>query len=313
MRLAGYLLRRLLAGLVTVLGVATVCFVLLHALPGDPTDTVLGETATAEDRAALRRVLRLDRPVPVQYVEYVRDLATPSRGMGQSFRHPERTAFSYVREAWPHTLALAAAAALIGWAIAIPLALLAATRPRTRTDATVGVASLVGVAIPSLWLGPLLILAFCVALPLLPFPGPDATGVRALILPALSLGIGVAGMLTRMGRSALRDVLREPYIQAARARGLSETSVLLKHALRSALVPLLTTGGAQLTALLGGAIITEKIFDRPGLGTSLLEALTARDLPVVLACVTVTAATAVLVQLVVDLSYALVDPRIRLG
>lgn len=313
MRLAAYLLRRLLAGVITVLGVATVCFVLLHALPGDPTDTVLGETATEEDRTALRRALRLDQPVTVQYVEFVRDLATPSRGMGHSFRHPERTAYSYVREAWPYTLALAAAAALIGWAIAIPLALIAAVRPRSRTDAAVGVASLVGVAIPSLWLGPLLILAFCVALPWLPFPGPDARGPAALVLPALSLGIGVAGMLTRMGRSSLREVLREPYIQAARARGLSEGAVLVKHALRSALVPLLTTGGAQLTALLGGAIVTEKIFDRPGLGTLLLEALTARDLPVVLACVVVTAATAVLVQLIVDLSYALVDPRIRLG
>jgi peptide/nickel transport system permease protein len=313
MKLAWYLARRLLAGLVTVVGVATVCFVVLHALPGDPTDAVLGETATAEDRIALRRALRLDQPLAVQYSEYLRDLFTPARGMGRSFRQPTTTAFQAIREVWPHTVALALTAALIAWALALPLALLAATRPRTRTDAAVGVASLIGVAIPSLWLGPLLILAFCVALPLLPFPGPDAHGPAALVLPALSLGIGMAGILTRMGRASLREVLREQYVLAARARGLSELNVMVRHALRSAMVPLLTTGGAQLTTLLGGAIVTEKIFDRPGLGTLLLASLTTRDLPVVLACVVVMAATAVMVQLLVDLAYVAVDPRIRLG
>lgn len=313
MKLASYILRRLLTGALTVFGVATLCFVVLHALPGDPTDTALGETATAEDRAALRRALRLDEPLVVQYREYVRDLVTPSRGMGRSFRRPSATAFQAIREVWPDTLALALGAALLAWTLAIPLALLAASRPRSRIDAAVGVASLVGVAIPSLWLGPLLIMVFCVALPLLPFPGPDARGLAALVLPALSLGVGMAGILTRMGRASLREVLREPYITAARARGLSEGRVLVAHGLRSAMVPVLTTAGGQLTSLLGGAIVTEKIFDRPGLGTLLLRSVSERDLPVVLACVVVIAATAVLVQLLVDLAYIAVDPRIRLG
>ena len=312
MKFVWYIARRFAAGLITVLGVATVCFVVLHALPGDPTDTILGETATATDRIALRQSMRLDRPVLEQYVEYVRDLVTPSRGMGQSFRHPGVSAFTSIRRVWPATLALALSAALIAWLLAIPLALLAATHPRSRTDAVVGVISLLGVAIPSLWIGPMLILLFCVALPLLPFPGPDASGVGALILPALSLGFGMTGILTRMGRGSLRDVLREPYILAARARGLSEINVLVRHALRSAMVPLLTTGGAQLAGLLGGAIVTEKIFDRPGLGTLLLESLTQRDLPVVLACVVVMATTAVFIQLIVDLAYVAIDPRIRL-
>jgi peptide/nickel transport system permease protein len=313
MKFAIYIARRLGGGLVTVLGVATVCFVVLHAIPGDPTDAVLGETATAADRATLRRVMRLDEPLVVQYREYIRDLVVPSRGMGRSFRQPSVTAFSSVSRVWPHTLALALTAAAIAWLLAIPLALLAAMRPRTRSDAAIGVASLVGVAIPSLWLGPMLILAFCVAIPLLPFPGPDAKGPAALLLPALSLGIGMAGILTRMGRGSLREVLREPYILAARARGLSEANVMVRHALRSALVPLLTTGGAQLASLLGGAIVTEKIFDRPGLGTLLLDALSTRDVPVVLACVVTMAAMAVIVQLLVDLAYVAVDPRIRLS
>jgi peptide/nickel transport system permease protein len=312
MHLAPYILRRLATGLLTVLAVASACFAVLHAIPGDPTDAVLGETATAEDRAALRSALHLDRSTPVQYGLFLRDTFSPARGMGRSFRHPERTAFAIVAEAWPSTLALALSAALIAWALALPLALLAATRPRSRTDAAVGVASLLGLAIPSLWLGPLLILAFCVALPLLPFPGPDATGPASMVLPAVSLGIGMAGILTRMGRASLREVLREQYVLAARARGLAPATVLVRHALRAAMVPLLTTGGAQLASLLGGAVITEKIFDRRGLGTVLLGALTTRDIPVLLACVVVIAATAVLMQLLVDLLYVVVDPRIRL-
>ena len=312
MRTAAYIAKRLLAGLVTVLAVATVCFVVLHALPGDPTDTILGETATADDRLALRRALRLDRPLAEQYVEYLRDLATPSRGMGRSFRHPERTAFESIARVWLSTVSLALTAAVFAWLLAIPLALLAATRPRSRTDATVGVVSMLGLAVPSLWLGPMLVVLLCVWLPVLPFPGPDAHGVAALVLPALSLGFGMAGILTRMARGSLRDVLGEPYILAARARGLSEPVVLVRHALRSAMVPLLTTGGAQLAALLGGALVTEKIFDRPGLGTLLLESLSQRDLPVVLASVVVMGATAVFVQLLVDLAYVLADPRIRL-
>ena len=312
MKFAGYIARRLIAGLITVLGVATMCFVVLHALPGDPTDSILGESATSADRIALRRSMRLDEPVATQYLEFVRDLVTPSRGMGDSFRHPGTTAFSSIREVWSSTLALALTAALIAWMLALPLAMIAATRPRTRTDTAVGIVSMLGVAIPSLWIGPMLILLFCVAIPLLPFPGPDASGPGALVLPAFTLGFGMTGILTRMGRGSLREVLREPYVLAARARGLSENAVLVRHALRSAMVPLLTTGGAQLAGLLGGAIVTEKIFDRRGLGTLLLESLTQRDLPVVLACVVVMAASAVFIQLLVDLAYVAVDPRIRL-
>jgi ABC-type dipeptide/oligopeptide/nickel transport system permease component len=312
MKLATYVLRRLVSGAVTVLGVATICFALVHALPGDPTDALLGETATAQDRAALRRVLRLDEPLPTQYAEYLRDLSSPARGMGRSFRTPELTVFALIRDAWPRTCALALCAAMFAWALALPLSLLAASRAHTGVDTAVGIVSLAGVAIPSLWLGPILILVFCVALPWLPFPGPDATGPAAVVLPALSLGLGMAGILTRMGRSALLETLREPYVLAARARGVSSASVLLRHALRPALVPLLTVGGGQLAALLSGAIVTEKIFERRGLGLLLLDAVAKRDIPVMLGCVVVSAVTAVGVQLAVDLGYLVVDPRVRL-
>ncbi len=309
MRLLGFLARRLGAGALTVLAVATLCFAMLHALPGDPCDFDLGETATAADRAQCHTERHLDRPLPVQYALFLGDLAF--HGMGRSSVHHDRTAFQEIAEVWPDTAALALCATLVAWLTAVPLALLAATRPGTRTDAAVGVLSLAGMALPSLWIGPMLIALFCVALPILPFPGPDASGLGALALPSLTLGAGLAGILTRMGRASLREVLKEPYITAARARGLSELEVVIKHALRSALVPLLTVGGAQLSALLGGAVITEKIFDRRGLGSLFLEALMRRDTPVALACVVVVAATVVLIQLLVDLAYAAVDPRIR--
>lgn len=311
MKLAGYVFRRAASGAVTVATVATLCFFAIHALPGDPTEVLLDETAGPELRAALRHRLHLDLPIFQQYLVFVRE--SLFNGMGRSWVHQDQTAASAVLAVWPHTAALALSAMAIAWAIAIPLAVFAATRPATRTDAMVGVLSLLGMALPSLWVGPMLILLFCVALPWLPFPGPDAVGLGALVLPSITLGTGMAGILTRMGRGALREVLREPYIQTARAKGLRERTVLFKHALRTALVPLLTVGGAQLSALLGGAIVTERIFDRVGLGSLFLDALLRRDLPVVMACVVSVAITVVLVQLAVDLGYAVVDPRIRVS
>jgi peptide/nickel transport system permease protein len=306
-----FLLRRVGAGALTVLAVASASFVAIHALPGDPADVLLDETATAAERLALRATLHLDDPLPVQYVRFLGDLAF--RGMGPSFVHREHTAFAEVAAVWPATVALALAAVLVAWVIAIPLAMLAATRPGSRTDAAVGVLSLLGMALPSLWIGPMLVLLFCVALPWLPFPGPDASGPASLVLPALTLGAGLAGILTRMGRGALREVLREPYVATARAKGLAESTVLVKHALRTALVPLLTVGGAQLSALLGGAVVTERIFERPGLGLLFLEALLRRDVPVVLACVVAFGVTVAVIQLAIDLLYAAVDPRIRVS
>lgn len=309
MKLLGLLARRLGAGALTVLVVASLCFGALRALPGDPCDFDLGETATAEERAACHRERHLDRAIPAQYALFLRDLAT--RGGGRSSTHHDRTAFQEIALVWPDTAALALAATLVAWLVAIPLALLAATRPGTRTDAAVGVLSLAGMALPSLWIGPMLVALFCVVIPVLPFPGPDASGLASLVLPSITLGAGLAGILTRMARASLREVLKEPYITAARARGLSELEVVVKHGLRSALVPLLTVGGAQLSALLGGAVITEKIFDRRGLGSLFLDAIQRRDTPVALGCVVVVAATVALIQLVVDLAYAAVDPRMR--
>lgn len=172
---------------------------------------------------------------------------------------------------------------------------------------------MLGLAIPNIWLGPLLVLLFGVQLRWLPLPGDDPTELRALILPAFTVGTALAAILTRQTRSALLDVLKEPYIAAARARGLSETQVLFKHGLRNALGPVLTVATAQLGAVLSGAVVTEKIFERPGLGSLFLNAFFERDIPVIQGCVLTVGVIYVLVNLLSDLGYAALDPRVRLS
>ncbi|MCC7542993.1 MAG: ABC transporter permease [Deltaproteobacteria bacterium] len=309
--LARYVARRVVEGALTVLAVATAVFLLLHVLPGDPVEQMLGDAASSEDRAALRRHLRLDLPITTQYGAFLGDLAGGT--MGRSFRQPDETVASRISEVLPDTVALALAAVLVAWSLALPLGVTAATRRGTAWDRIASASSLAGLAMPAIWLGPLLILLFAVKLRVLPLPGDDAHGVPALVLPAITLGAALAALLTRMTRASMLEVLNENYVLAARARGLGPLAVTIKHALRTALLPVVTVGGAQLGAVLGGTLVTEKIFERPGLGTLFLEAFLARDIPVVQGCVLVVAALHVGVNLGVDLLYAFIDPRVRLA
>lgn len=309
--LARYVARRVIEGALTVLAVATAVFSLLHVLPGDPVEQMLGDTASSEDRAALRHHLRLDRPVLEQYGAFLDDLADGT--LGRSFRQPDDTVSSRIVEVLPDTVALALAAILVAWSLAIPLGVVAAAKRDTAWDRLASASSLLGLAVPAIWLGPLLILLFAVRLRVLPLPGDDAHGVPALVLPAITLGAALAALLTRMTRASMLEVLGENYVLAARARGLGPIAVTLKHGLRTALLPVVTVGGAQLGAILGGTLVTEKIFERPGLGTLFLDAFLARDIPVVQGCVLVVATLHVLVNLAVDLGYAFIDPRVRLA
>jgi peptide/nickel transport system permease protein len=304
-----FLLGRLGTAVVTVLGVVTLVFLLVHLLPGDPVDALLGDDATQADREALRRRLRLDRSMPAQYVLFLGDVASGS--LGESFRRPGVTVASRIAEVYPHTLVLAGAALLVAFSCALPLGAFAAVRRGRAADGVAQVLSLAGLAMPTVWLGPLLLLLFAIRWPVLPLPGDDEPGLAGLVLPALTLGGALMAILVRLTRTSLLDVLGELYIQAARARGLAEWRVVAKHGLRNALLPVITVGGAQLGALLGGAVITEKIFERPGIGTLFLEGFFARDIPVIQGCVLVTATTYVIVNLCTDLSYALLDPRVR--
>jgi len=308
---ARYLALRLARALLTAGLVVSLVFVLIRAVPGDPVDAICGEQAAPEDRAAVRKALHLDAPLSIQYLEFWRDVLDLS--LGHSFQQPALTVSARILDALPATLELAVWALTVAWCLAIPLGVLAAAQRGRALDRAASLLTLSGLALPTIWLGPLLILVFAVKLRLLPLPGDDANGGAALILPALTVGLALSASLTRQTRAATLEVLGMPYIAAARARGLSMTVVLFKHALRNALLPVITLGAAQVSALLSGAVIAEKVFERPGLGSLFLEAFFARDLPVVQGVVLFVGLIYVLVNLLLDLTYTLVDPRVRLS
>lgn len=302
------LIRRLLSTVIVVLGVVVLVFLLIHLIPGDPVDVMLGESASAADREALRHQLGLDRPLGVQLGDYLGGLA---RGeLGHSLQH-RRPIIELLAERIPATLELALAALAFTLALALPLGLLAAVRRNTGWDRGAMAFSLLGVSIPNFWLGPLLILVFSVWLGWLPVSGRESPA--ALILPALTLGMSLAAVLSRMVRSSVLEVLGEDFIRSAYARGLSTRQVLTRHALPNALLPVITVLGLQLGTLLAGAVITEVVFGWPGLGSLTIEAIQSRDYPLVQACVLLISLSYVLVNMLTDLLYAWIDPRIRLG
>lgn len=301
-----FLIRRLLWSVPVLLGVLTAVFFLIHLIPGDPIDVMLGERAAEADRVALRAALHLDDPIPTQYGRF---LAGVARGdLGRSLTS-QRPVAGLILARYPATLQLAAAALLISLLIALPLGILSAARPRSMIDAGGLLFSLFGISMPTFWLGPLLIIFFSLKLDWLPVSGRH--GIASLVLPALTLGLGMSAILVRMTRSSLLEVFPKEFILAARAKGLSERRVMLKHALRNALIPLLTVVGLQIGALLTGSIITETIFSWPGLGRLTIQAIQGRDYPLVQGCILAIALTYVLVNLMIDLLYAAVDPRVQ--
>jgi ABC-type dipeptide/oligopeptide/nickel transport system permease component len=304
-----FALRRISGALVAIVGVSLAVFLLRHAVPGDPVDAMLGEQATEADREELRRCLDLDKPLPGQLAAFARDVFSGT--LGVSCRDRRSTVASLIIEVYPRTVELALAAVGLALLIALPLGSLAALRPGSWIDSTVMGVSLLGIAIPTMWLGPLLLAFFYVRLGWFPGPADPPSATGALFLPAFTLATSLAAMLARMTRSSLLDVSAEDYMRTARAKGLPRLEALARHGLRNALLPVVTVAGIQLGALLAGAIVTEKIFARPGLGTLLLEGLSVRDWKVVQGVVLVVAASYVLVNLLVDLAYAALDPRIR--
>ena len=306
--MARYLLRRLLLLLPVAWGVSTLVFLLIHLTPGDPVEVMLGETALPAAKEALRHSLRLDQPLPEQYLQFLQGLVTGDLGTSLFSREPVLTR---ILKALPATIELAVAGLAIALIIALPLGILAAVRRDTGLDHGSRFVALLGVSIPNFVLGPLLILAFAIQLDWLPVSGRG--GFSHLVLPALTLGMALAGILSRMVRASLLEVLGQDYIRAARAKGLSERQVILRHSLMAALIPVITILGLQFGALLAGTIITETIFAWPGLGRLTLEAIHARDYPLVQGCVLVISFGYVIVNAMTDMVYAYVDPRIRYG
>lgn len=303
-----FMFARLFSAIIVVLGVSTLVFMLIHLVPGDPVEVMLGESAQPADRAALRHALGLDLPVPVQLYHYFNGLL--HFNLGNSL-HSQRPIVEIMLERLPATLELALAALLVAMVIAFPLGVLSAIRKDTAWDHSARVVSLMGISIPHFWLGPLLILVFSLWLGWLPVSGRD--GLASLVLPALTLGTALAAILSRMIRATLLETLNEDYIRTARAKGLSEARVVFHHALRNALLPVITVLGLQLGALLGGAIITEMVFSWPGIGQLTIEAIHRRDYPVVQACILLVSVTYVVVNTLTDLAYAWLDPRVRLS
>jgi peptide/nickel transport system permease protein len=305
-RVLAYLARRLVLTIPVLLGVATLVFALIHLIPGDPARAILGEVASDADIAQLRGQLGLDRPLSVQYMSFLSALARAD--LGTSLRTGTPVA-GQILERLPATFELALAAIVVALMLAIPLGVTAAVWRGTFVDHAAMTLSLAGVSMPNFWLGPLLAIVFGVELGWLPVAGRG--GPEHIILPAVSLGAALAAVLARMTRATVADQLREPYVLAARARGVSRARAVFFHALRNSLIPIVTIAGLQVGAVLTGAVITETIFAWPGIGRLLIQSIGFRDYPMVQGCILLIAVTYVAVNLVVDLIYGVLDPRIR--
>jgi ABC-type dipeptide/oligopeptide/nickel transport system permease component len=301
------MLKRLLGVVPVVFGVLLLTFLLVHLVPGDPVEVMLGESATAVDRSQLRAELGLDRSLAVQFTDYLARLAHGDFGRSIHTREPVA---DLLVERLPATMRLAALALLIAVAIGLPLGIAAALKAGRWPDAAATLFSLTLSAMPHFWLGPLFMLVFALWLGWLPVSGMGEPA--AIVLPALTLGCGLAAILTRMTRASLLEVLHEDFVRTARAKGLAERQVVLRHALRAALLPVVTVLGMQLGGLLAGTVITETVFGWDGVGLLLVESIEKRDYPVTQACVLVIALSYVLVNLLTDLAYARLDPRVRL-
>jgi len=302
----GYLMRRMIWLLVVVFLVSSAVFFMIHLIPGDPIDQILGENALPGKREELRRALHLDLPLHEQYLLYWRQLLRLD--LGTSIYTQEKV-WDIIKSKYPQTIKLACSSLALALLISLPLGIIAALRQNRLLDNLSMVMALLGISLPSFWLGPLLVLLFSIKLNWLPPSGNQ--GWQSIILPSISLGTALAAILTRLTRASMLEVLREDYILAARAKGLPESRVILRHALKNALLPVLTILGLQFGSLLGGSVIVEEIFAWPGIGHEMINAIRTRDFPLVQGCILIIATTYVATTILTDILYALINPRIR--
>jgi peptide/nickel transport system permease protein len=307
--IGSFILRRLGSGALAVVGASLLVFLFLHLIPGDPVDHLAGDNAPPALRAQIVECMELDRPLPRQFVTFLGHVVDGTLGHQCPDPKDKPTVLGRILQVMPYTVALALAGMLIAIVLAIPLGVIAAVRRATWTDTAATLISLSGISVPTMLLAPLLLGWFFKDLGWL--PGPTETGFAALILPALAVGTHLMAMLARMTRSSMVEVLGEDFVRTARAKGLGERRVVYVHALRNALLPVITIAGLQFGAMLSGAIIIEQVFARPGLGTLLLDAIHERNYPIVQGVVLVIAVIYVGVNLLVDIAYGVADPRIR--
>ena len=302
------MINRLISFCTVVFGVLSLTFLLIHLVPGDPVEVMLGESASLADREVLRAELGLNQSVASQFGLYLSRLAHADFGVSI---HSKTPIVDLIKTRYPATLKLALLALLIGVGVGVPLGIYAALKAGHWQDLLVTIVSVRLSAMPAFWLGPMLMLIFAVWLGCLPVSGMDSPS--SIVLPALTLGFGLSAILTRMTRTSLLEVLNEDFIRTARAKGLTERQVILRHALRAALLPIITIVGLQMGSLLAGTVITETIFSWDGIGRLLVESIEKRDYPVTQACVLLVALSYVVVNVLTDMLYRLADPRIRLG
>ncbi|HEY6270677.1 MAG TPA: nickel ABC transporter permease [Terriglobales bacterium] len=301
-----YITTRLLYTIPVVWLVVSVVFLLIHLVPGDPIQQMLGEGASSADLQAARHAYGLDVPVGQQYITYWKGVLHGD--LGQSLRY-DQPVTRLIRQRYPWTLELTVASMLVALLISIPAGVRSARRRNLWDDRALSFASLLGLSFPNFALGPILILFFAIYLGWLPVSG--AGSLAHLVLPAITMGASLAAILTRMVRTSMLEELNQDYIRTARAKGLSENAVVYRHALRNALVPVLTVVGLQFGALLAGAIVTETIFSWPGIGRLTITAITNRDYYLVQGCILMIGLTYVLVNFMTDFFYSLANPRIR--
>ena len=300
------MIKRLLGVVPVVFGVVLLTFLLVHAVPGDPVEVMLGESASSADRMQLRADLGLNQPIYMQFGVYLNKLVHGDLGVSI---HSKKPIIDLLTERLPATAKLALLALSFAIFIGLPFGIIAALKVNQWPDKLANLLSLSISAMPHFWMGPILMMVFALWLGLLPVSGMESG--TAIILPALTLGFGLAAILTRMTRASMLEVLHEDFIRTARAKGLTEYAVILRHALRAALLPIVTVLGLQLGSLLAGTVITETVFSWDGVGRLLVESIEKRDYPVTQACVLVVALLYVAVNLATDIIYTKIDPRVR--
>ena len=301
-----YILKRLLALIPVVIGITLLIYCVMSFSPGDPATMQLGSAATQESIAQLRADLGLDRPVVVQYLRYMANLL---RGdMGNSYITGNSVS-SEIASRFPHTLKLSIAAMALAVVISIPIGIVCATRPNSLLDAVSMIFALIGLSMPAFWCGLMLILVFSVWLGW--FPAVASNSIRGLTLPSVTLAFGSMAIITRITRSSMLEVIRQDYIRTAKAKGVPRRTIIRRHALPNAMIPTITVIGLEIGTALSGAVLTETVFAWPGLGRLVVDAIKNKDTPLVLGSIMVFAITFSLVNLIVDILYAYVDPRIR--
>ncbi|MGZ8798008.1 MAG: ABC transporter permease, partial [Thermoanaerobaculia bacterium] len=308
LQMTHYIIRRLLQMIPITLGILTLVFSLIHLIPGDPAAAIAGEGARPEDIIQVRKALGLDLPLWKQYVTYISNVA---RGdLGRSFRTNEKVSTEILAR-YPATIELAMGAMFVALLVAFPLGIISAIYRNSWIDNVARFFALIGVSMPSFWFGPLLIIAFAINLHWFPVSGREE-GLKSLVLPSVTMGLALAAILTRMIRVSLAEELNQLYVTTAIAKGVTRARAIFRHALKNALIPVITVLALQFGSLLTGAIITEQIFSWPGLGRLLLTSISQRDYPQVQASILVIAITYIMVNFISDLLYGVVDPRIKL-